>query len=89
MITFPQGFRGGALAAGFKNSGASDLALIINEGSVRSAAAVFTKNKVQAAPVLWSRQVVADGEVSAVLLNSGGANACTGDQGFLDTHRSA
>ena len=89
MITFPQGFRGGAIAAGFKSSGADDLALIVNEGSERIGAAVFTKNRIQAAPVLWSRQVVADGEVSAVLLNSGGANACTGDQGFQDTHRSA
>lgn len=89
MITLPTGFRAAAVAAGLKSSGATDLALIVNEGPIRSAAAVFTKNKVQAAPVIWSREVIKDGEVSAVLINSGGANACTGPLGFQDTHRSA
>ncbi len=89
MIAFPKGFRGAAIAAGLKSSGAPDLALIVNEGKRKLGAAVFTRNKIQAAPVLWSRQVVQDGEVAAVLLNSGGANACTGSQGFADTHRSA
>ena len=89
MIILPKGFRGAAVAAGFKSSGATDLALIVNDGRRKSGAAVFTKNKIQAAPVIWSRQVVQDGEVAAVLLNSGGANACTGSQGFVDTHRSA
>lgn len=89
MIILPKGFRGAAVAAGFKSSGATDLALIVNDGRRKSGAAVFTKNKIQAAPVIWSRQVVQDGEVAAVLLNSGGANACTGSQGFADTHRSA
>lgn len=89
MITLPTGFRAAACASGLKSSGATDLALIVNEGPIRSAAAVFTKNKVQAAPVIWSREVIKDGEVSAVLINSGGANACTGPLGFEDTHRSA
>lgn len=89
MIDFPRGFRGAAVAAGLKSSGKNDLALIVNDGLTRSAAAVFTRNKVQAAPVLWSRQMIKDGDVAAVLLNSGGANACTGPEGFSDTHRCA
>ena len=89
MIPFPKGFKGSAVTAGLKASGKSDLALIVNDGPERSAAAVFTKNKVKAAPVIWSQQVIKDGLVAAVLLNSGGANACTGPEGFADTHRSA
>ena len=85
----PLGFRGAGIAAGIKSSGAKDLALIVNEGPDRFAAAVFTSNKVVAAPVTWSKQVLADGEVSAVVLNSGGANACTGPDGFSDTHKTA
>ena len=87
--TLPLGFRGAGIAAGIKSSGAKDLALIVNEGPKRFASAVFTSNKVVAAPVTWSRQVVADGEVTAVMLNSGGANACTGPEGFADTHKTA
>jgi len=87
--TLPLGFRGAGIAAGIKSSGAKDLALIVNEGPKRFASAVFTSNKVVAAPVTWSRQVVADGEVTAVVLNSGGANACTGPEGFADTHKTA
>jgi glutamate N-acetyltransferase/amino-acid N-acetyltransferase len=89
MISFPRGFRGSAVTAGLKASGKSDLALIVNEGRARSAAGVFTKNRIKAAPVVWSQQVVRDGSVDAVLLNSGGANACTGAEGFSDTHRCA
>jgi len=89
MSTLPQGFLGAGIAAGIKSSGNPDLALIVNTGPSNYATAVFTSNKVVAAPVTWSRQVVADNEVAAVLLNSGGANACTGPEGFLDTHRSA
>lgn len=89
MIGYPKGFKGSAVTAGLKASGKSDLALIVNEGPERIAAAVFTKNQVKAAPVLWSQQVIKGGSVSAVLLNSGGANACTGPEGFADTHRSA
>lgn len=89
MIEFPRGFVGGACAAGLKSSGANDLALIVNQGDSKNGAAVFTRNRIKAAPVLWSQEVVKDGQISAVLLNSGGANACTGPEGFLTTHRSA
>jgi len=89
MSRLPQGFLGAGISAGIKSSGNPDLALLVNTGPSHYAAAVFTSNKVVAAPVTWSRQVVADNEVAAVLLNSGGANACTGPDGFLDTHKSA
>ena len=87
-LLLPQGFRGSGLAAGIKKSGAKDLALIVNEGPIKFGTAVFTSNKIVAAPVTWSRTVVKDHEVSAILLNSGGANACTGPAGFADTHKS-
>lgn len=89
MAKLPQGFRGAGVAAGIKSSGARDLALIVNDGPSHFGAAVFTSNKVVAAPVTWSQQVVKDNEVSAVVLNSGGANACTGPEGFADTHKTA
>ncbi len=89
MIEFPLGFLGAGVTAGLKSSGKSDLALIINEGKSPTAAAVFTSNQIKAAPVLWSSEVIKGGLVRAVLLNSGGANACTGPDGFADTHRSA
>lgn len=88
-ITRPLGFRAAGLAAGIKSTGKRDLALVVNDGPRDTAAAVFTSNRVQAAPVLWSRQAVADGRARAVVLNSGGANACTGPEGFADTHRTA
>lgn len=88
-ITRPRGFRAAAAAAGIKATGALDLALVVNDGPRDTAAAVFTANRVQAAPVLWSRQAIADGRSRAVVLNSGGANACTGPEGFADTHRTA
>nr|WP_297427565.1 bifunctional glutamate N-acetyltransferase/amino-acid acetyltransferase ArgJ [uncultured Actinotalea sp.] len=88
-VTAPQGFRAAGVAAGLKSSGAPDVALVVNDGPMQAAAAVFTTNRVQAAPVLWSRQAVADGVAHAVVLNSGGANACTGPEGFADTHRTA
>lgn len=88
-VTAARGFRAAGLAAGIKSSGAPDLALVVNEGPSRAAAAVFTSNRVKAAPVLWSEQVVKAGELDAVILNSGGANACTGPEGFQDTHRTA
>ena len=88
-MKLPGGFRAGAVSAGLKSSGALDLTIIENQGPEFVAAAVFTTNKVVAAPVTWTRQVVADATVNAVLLNSGGANACTGPQGFADTHASA
>jgi glutamate N-acetyltransferase / amino-acid N-acetyltransferase len=88
-VTAPAGFRAAGVAAGIKSSGAPDLALVLNDGPDHHGAAVFTGNRVEAAPVTWSRQVVADGRVDAVVLNSGGANACTGPQGFADTHATA
>ena len=88
-ITRPRGFRAVGLAAGIKAAPKEDLALVVNDGPRDVAAAVFTANRVQAAPVTWSRQAVADGRARAVVLNSGGANACTGPEGFGDTHRTA
>ena len=88
-ITAPAGFRASGVTAGLKPSGRPDVALVVNEGPDHHAAAVFTGNRVEAAPVTWSRQVLADGRVDAVVLNSGGANACTGAQGFADTHATA
>ncbi len=88
-MKLPQGFRAGAVAAGLKSSGALDLTIIENQGPRFDAVAVFTTNKVVAAPVMWSKEVAKGGLVRAVVLNSGGANACTGPQGFLDTHVTA
>jgi len=88
-ITAPLGFRATGVKAGLKTSGRSDLAVVVNDGPDHHAAAVFTTNRVEAAPVTWSRQVLADGQVAAVVLNSGGANACTGAAGFADTRLTA
>jgi glutamate N-acetyltransferase/amino-acid N-acetyltransferase len=88
-VTAPAGFRATGIAAGIKASGAADLALVFNEGPDHAAAAVFTRNKVKAAPVLWTQQVLTTGQLRAVILNSGGANACTGPGGFQDTHATA
>jgi glutamate N-acetyltransferase/amino-acid N-acetyltransferase len=88
-VTAPLGFRAAGVTAGLKQSGDRDVAVVINDGPSRAAAAVFTSNRVQAAPVKWSRQVVSGGRVRAVVLNSGGANACTGPLGFQDTHATA
>ena len=88
-MKLPQGFVGSATAAGLKSSGALDLTLIVNQGPSNWASAVFTSNQVIAAPVIWSKEVIKGSSVRAVVLNSGGANACTGPQGFQDTHKSA
>jgi glutamate N-acetyltransferase/amino-acid N-acetyltransferase len=88
-VTVPAGFRAAGVAAGLKLSGGPDVALVVNNGPLDAAAAVFTSNRVKAAPVLWSQQVVKDGRLAAVVLNSGGANACTGPAGFADTHATA
>ena len=88
-MKLPQGFRSASIAAGLKSNDALDLTLIENQGPHFNAAAVFTTNKVVAAPVIWSRQVAKGQIVRAVVLNSGGANACTGPQGFADTHKTA
>ena len=89
MKSLPKGFRGAAIAAGLKSTGALDLTLIENMGPLFDAAAVYTSNKVVAAPVIWSREVTKGKLVRAAVLNSGGANACTGPQGFADTHHTA
>ncbi|BCI88674.1 arginine biosynthesis bifunctional protein ArgJ [Mycobacterium kansasii] len=88
-VTAPAGFRAAGIAAGIKSSGAPDLALVFNEGPDYAAAGVLTRNKVKAAPVLWTQQVLTTGQLRAVILNSGGANACTGPGGFQDTHATA
>ncbi|MGW5260204.1 bifunctional glutamate N-acetyltransferase/amino-acid acetyltransferase ArgJ [Microbispora sp. NPDC004025] len=88
-VTAPLGFRAAGVAAGIKSGGARDLALVVNDGPSRAAAGVFTRNRFKAAPVLWSAQVLSEGRVRAVVLNSGGANACTGPLGFQDTHATA
>jgi len=88
-VTAPQGFRASGVNAGLKTSGKSDIALVVNDGPHHVAAGVFTSNRVVAAPVVWSRQAVQDGRIDAVILNSGGANACTGPEGFADTHATA
>ncbi|QKE84992.1 bifunctional glutamate N-acetyltransferase/amino-acid acetyltransferase ArgJ [Arthrobacter sp. NEB 688] len=88
-VTTPKGFRASGVTAGLKASGRPDLALVVNDGPDHHVAAVFTGNRVEAAPVTWSRVAVADGRADAVVLNSGGANACTGAPGFQDTHRTA
>jgi glutamate N-acetyltransferase/amino-acid N-acetyltransferase len=88
-VTAPAGFRAAGISAGIKASGELDLALVFNEGPDYHAAGVFTRNQVKAAPVLWTRQVITTGRLRAVILNSGGANACTGPAGFQDTHATA
>ncbi len=88
-VTSPKGFRAAGVAAGLKSTGALDLALVVNDGPDATAAGVFTANRVKAAPVLWTQQILKGRAVKAVVLNSGGANACTGPGGFQDTHATA
>ena len=88
-VTAAAGFRAAGVCAGIKKSGGRDLALVFNEGPDYAAAGVFTRNQVKAAPVLWTRQVLTTGQLRAVILNSGGANACTGSAGFQDSHATA
>ncbi|GAB3982564.1 bifunctional glutamate N-acetyltransferase/amino-acid acetyltransferase ArgJ [Plantactinospora veratri] len=88
-VTAPRGFRAAGVAAGLKSDDARDVALVVNDGPDAAAAGVFTANRIKAAPVLWSQQVLTTGLVRAVVLNSGGANACTGAPGFQDTHATA
>lgn len=88
-VTAAKGFTAAGIAAGIKENGNPDLALVVNNGPRLAAAGVFTSNRVKAAPVVWSEQVLKGGTVSAVILNSGGANACTGPLGFQDTHATA
>lgn len=88
-VTSAAGFEASGIAAGIKSSGAPDLALVVNRGPSQAAAAVFTSNRAQANPIIWSKQVITDGIVGAIVLNSGGANCFTGSQGFQVTHRTA
>ena len=88
-VTVAKGFLAAGVRAGLKASGNKDLALVVNQGPLKSAAVVFTTNRCQANPIIWSKQVIADGEVSAIVLNSGGANCYTGPQGFQTTHATA
>lgn len=88
-VTAARGFRAAGVAAGLKLGGALDVALVVNDGPEFSAAAVVTENQVKAAPVVWTQQVVRDGSLRAVVLNSGGANACTGAAGDDDTAATA
>jgi glutamate N-acetyltransferase/amino-acid N-acetyltransferase len=88
-VTAARGFRAAGAAAGLKSSGGLDVALVVNDGPNRAAAAVYTSNRCKANPVLWSERASADGVVSAVVLNSGGANCYTGPAGFAVTHATA
>ena len=88
-VTAAKGFLASGVSAGLKSSGKKDVALILNQGPKFDAAAVFTSNKVKAAPVIWTQEVIKNKKIKAVVLNSGGANACTGPDGFADTHKTA
>lgn len=88
-VTFASGFLASGVRSGLKSSGKHDVALVVNQGPLTAAAAVFTSNRAKANPILWSQEVIKDGQVSAVLLNSGGANCYTGAEGFQTTHQSA
>jgi len=85
-VTAPKGFRASGVPAGLKSTGAKDMALVVNDGPEHSSATVFTSNRCKANPILWSQEVVKDGIVRAVILNSGGANCYTGAEGFQTTH---
>jgi glutamate N-acetyltransferase / amino-acid N-acetyltransferase len=87
-VTYAKGFVASGVACGLKSSGNKDLALVVNLGA-RQAAAVFTTNRCLANPVLWSKEAIKDGEISAIVLNSGGANCYTGPEGFQTTHATA
>lgn len=88
-VTAARGFRAAGVAAGLKTSGDPDVALVVNDGPLDAAAGVLTGNRVRAAPVLWTERVLGTGRLTAVVLNAGGANACTGAPGFADTHATA
>jgi glutamate N-acetyltransferase/amino-acid N-acetyltransferase len=88
-VTAPRGFRAAGVAAGLRSGAGPDVALVVNDGPGQAAAGVVTANRVKAAPVLWTEEVLRSGSLRAVVLNAGGANACTGAAGFADTHRTA
>ena len=88
-VTAPQGFEAAGVAVGLKSSGNLDVAVVVNRGPLKVGAAVFTSNRAKANPIIWSQQVVQDGVVEAIVLNSGGANCFTGSFGFQTTHQTA
>ncbi|QCQ15648.1 bifunctional glutamate N-acetyltransferase/amino-acid acetyltransferase ArgJ [Microbacterium sp. RG1] len=88
-VTAPAGFEAAGVAAGLKSTGKSDVAVVVNRGPLKVGAAVFTSNRAKANPILWSEQVITDGVVEAIVLNSGGANCFTGSFGFQTTHQTA
>ena len=88
-VSCPEGFRAAGVASGLKASGNKDVALVVNDGPKRAAAAVFTSNRCKANPILWSQEVIKSGFARAIILNSGGANCYTGPQGFQTTHATA
>jgi len=88
-VSFPKGFRAAGVSAGLKASGNKDLALVVNDGPIYSAAAVFTSNRCKANPILWSQEAIKSGSARAIVLNSGGANCYTGPEGFQTTHATA
>jgi len=88
-VTAAKGFLAAGVVAGLKSTGAPDLAVVVNQGPLDVAAAVFTTNRAKANPVIWSQQAIADGRSRAIVLNSGGANCFTGSFGFQTTHMTA
>ncbi|WP_203582158.1 bifunctional glutamate N-acetyltransferase/amino-acid acetyltransferase ArgJ [Microbacterium hibisci] len=88
-VTAPQGFEAAGVAVGLKSTGKPDVAVVVNRGPLKVGAAVFTSNRAKANPIIWSQQVIQDGTVEAVVLNSGGANCFTGSFGFQTTHQTA
>ena len=88
-VTAPQGFRAAGLAVGLKSTGKPDLARVVNDGPHRASAVVFTSNRAQANPIIWSRRVAQNGPARAIVLNSGGANCFTGDFGYETTRLTA
>ena len=88
-VTAAAGFRASGVAAGLRSGDGPDLALVVNDGPLDAAAAVFTSNRAKANPVLWSQQVIGDGRARAIVLNAGGANCFTGSEGFQTTHATA
>ena len=85
-VTAAQGFAAAGVAAGLKSTGAPDVAVVVNQGPLSTAAAVFTSNRCKANPVLWSQEAIKGGSAVAVVINSGGANCYTGAEGFTTTH---
>jgi len=88
-VTHAQGFLAAGVKAGLKGKGGRDVALVVNQGPLFNAAVVFTSNRAQANPIIWSKQVITDGRADAIVLNSGGANCYTGSFGFQTSHQTA